>query len=58
LLVEERFDRPCRFDRLRHHEQMSVIYHLQSGIWNEPRQNAAIDEFVLPECMSPFLADA
>ena len=43
LVAEECFDRHCCFDRPRHHEQVSVIDHLQSGIWNEPRQNATVD---------------
>src|SRR5215510_4297832 len=43
LVAEECFDRRCCFYRSRHHEQVSIIDHLQSGIWNEPRQNAAVD---------------
>jgi len=43
MVAKECFDRHCCFDRPRHHEQVSIIDHLQSGIWNEPRQNAAVD---------------
>jgi hypothetical protein len=40
---EECFDHSRRFDRSGQHEQVSVVDHLESGFWNEPRENAAVD---------------
>jgi hypothetical protein len=42
-LGQECFDHSRRFDRSRHHEQMSVVDQLEPGFWNEPRENAVVD---------------
>jgi hypothetical protein len=40
---EECFDHSRRFDRPCQHEQMPVVDHLEPGIRDEPRENAAVD---------------